>query len=115
VRYAEQVDPGAALERYASRDIVYLFGANDTDPGHSQLDTTCAAEAQGRHRAERGVNYVRYLRHLAGPLGNVAHRAFEVEGVGHNHRLMFRSTCGAGVLFDAAAAPPSVASCREIR
>jgi pimeloyl-ACP methyl ester carboxylesterase len=115
VRYAAQVDPGAALERYASRDVVYLFGENDTDPNDSQLDTTCAAAAQGRHRVERGVTYVRYLRHISGGLGNLAHRAFEVEGVGHNHRSMFRSTCGVEVLFDVTATRAGAAACREIR
>jgi hypothetical protein len=115
VRYAAQVDPGAALERYASRDVVYLVGANDTDPNHSQLDTTCAAAAQGRHRVERGLNYVRYLHHIAGRLGSIGQRAFEVEGVGHDHRSMFRSTCGVEALFDAASAVRGAAACREIR
>jgi pimeloyl-ACP methyl ester carboxylesterase len=114
VRYAAQVDPGAAFERYASRDVVYLFGANDTDPNHSQLDTTCAAAAQGRHRAERGLNYVRYLRHISG-LGNLMQRAFEVDGVGHDHRSMFRSTCGVQALFEATTAPAGAAACQEIR
>jgi hypothetical protein len=115
VRYAAQVDPGTALERYASRDVVYLFGENDTDPNHSQLDKTCAAAAQGRHRVERGLTYVRYLRHISGQLGNLAQRAFEVEGVGHNHRSMFRSACGVEVLFDITSARPGAAACREIR
>lgn len=114
-RYAAQVDPGAALERYASRDVVYLFGANDTDPNHTQLDTTCAAAAQGRHRVERGMNYVRYLHHIAGQLGSIGQRAFEVEGVGHDHRSMFRSTCGMDAVFEAAAALRGAAACREIR
>lgn len=114
VRYAAQVDPGAALERYASRDVVYLFGANDTDPNHSQLDTTCAAVAQGRHRVERGMNYVRYLHHVGGQNGNIVPRAYEVDGVGHDHRSMFRSACAVSVLFEAAA-PTGAATCREIR
>jgi hypothetical protein len=114
VRYAAQIDPGAALERYASRDVVYLFGANDNDPNHSQLDTTCAAAAQGRHRVERGVNYVRYLHHIAGRVGNIGQRAFEVAGVGHDHRSMFRSACGVEVLFETPARP-GAAACREIR
>jgi hypothetical protein len=43
-------------------------------------------------------------------------RAFEVDGVGHNHRSMFRSTCAVEALFDAATtAPPGAAACREIR
>ncbi len=113
VRYAAQVDPGAAFERYASRDVVYLVGANDTDPNHSQLDTTCAALAQGKHRLERGLTYTRYLKHIAGQHGNIAHRAFEVEGAGHNHRAMFRSTCGVEALFEVAAALRG-AACREI-
>jgi hypothetical protein len=115
VRYAAQVDPGAALERYASRDVVYLFGENDTDPDHDQLDKTCAAVAQGRHRVERGLNYVRYLQHISGRLGNLAQRAFEVEGVGHNQRSMFRSACGVEALFEVATALAGAAACREIR
>jgi pimeloyl-ACP methyl ester carboxylesterase len=115
VRYAAQVDPGAAFERYGLRDVVYLLGASDTDPVHPQLDRTCAAMAQGKQRLERGLNYAAYLRYLGGMRGNIVPRAYEVDGVGHNQRRMFRSACGAHALFDVAATPHAAATCRELR
>jgi hypothetical protein len=114
-RYAAQVDPGSALERYGSRDIIYLLGANDTNPAHPQLDRTCAAMAQGKQRLERGLNYAAYLRYLGGVAGNIVPRAFEVDGVGHNQRRMFRSVCGVQALFEGAAAPAGAATCHKVQ
>jgi hypothetical protein len=113
-RYAAQRDPGAALERYGLRDVIYLLGTNDTNPAHPQLDRTCAAMAQGRHRLERGLNYAAYLRYLGGMRGNIVPHVYEVDGVGHSQRRMFRSACGVQALFDSAAAPPGAAACREM-
>jgi pimeloyl-ACP methyl ester carboxylesterase len=115
VRYAAHIDPGAAFERYALRDVIYLFGENDNDPDHSQLDKTCAARAQGAHRMERGLSYLSYLRHISGSRENLAHRAYEVSGVGHSQRRMMRSACGVESLFEKAAALTGAAACREIQ
>ncbi|WP_440217201.1 hypothetical protein [Chromobacterium piscinae] len=97
-RYARQpVSPAALRTAYLSRDIVYLLGTADTDLTGSQLDTTCAAEAQGATRFERGLNY---LRTLPPPGEGGGQRLFEVPGVGHHSAAMFASECGRYALFD---------------
>ena len=97
----------AALETtYISRRVTYLLGSDDNDPHGPEIDKTCAAEAQGATRLARGANYFRYLRsrHNTG----LEHRVFVVNGVAHNARAMFTSTCGVDSLFETGA-------CREAR
>jgi pimeloyl-ACP methyl ester carboxylesterase len=48
--------------RYAARDVTYLLGTADTIPNEWDLDTSCAAEAQGPYRFARGKNYIAYMR-----------------------------------------------------
>jgi pimeloyl-ACP methyl ester carboxylesterase len=87
------------LERsYFARNVVVLLGTADTDPNHPDLDTSCAAEAQGPNRLERGKAYFRYerLQH-ADPH---PHLFWLVPGVGHDDTSMFNSTCGIAALFD---------------
>ena len=89
----------AALERrYVQRDVTYLLGGADTDPQHPALDVTCAGEAQGPYRYVRGLNYVAMLRARDGD--RLRHRVLTVDGVGHDGRRMFMSTCGQAALFD---------------
>ncbi|WP_047249595.1 hypothetical protein [Chromobacterium subtsugae] len=96
--YARQpVNPAALRSAYLSRDIVYLLGSADTDPAEPELDTGCAAEAQGATRFERGLNYLRALPPARGGGGQ---RLFEVSGVGHHSAAMFASECGRYALFD---------------
>lgn len=113
VRYAGQLDGAALFKRYAARDVTYLLGTADNDPAHPQLDQSCGARAQGSDRLERGRNYIRYERHLAGADTTLNRRRFEVIGVGHTQARMFGSQCGAASLFGAAAQTnASAAACR---
>jgi pimeloyl-ACP methyl ester carboxylesterase len=89
----------AALEhRYAQRDVTLLLGGADCDPQHPALDRSCAAQAQGAHRLERGLAYARYMaaRH---PDGLKAHRAFVIDGVGHDAKGIFASAQGLAAVF----------------
>jgi len=89
----------ATLERrYVRRDVTYLLGGADTDPHHPALDVTCAGEAQGPYRYARGLNYFAMLRSRDGD--RLRHRVLTVDGVGHDERRMFMSTCGQAALFD---------------
>lgn len=83
---------------YFARDVVVLLGTADTDPHHPDLDVSCAGEAQGPNRLERGKAYFRYeqlQRADAHP-----HAFWLVPGVGHDDTPMFNSTCGIAALFD---------------
>jgi hypothetical protein len=87
-------------QRYARSDVIYLLGEGDCDPQHQALDRSCAANAQGPHRLARGLAYFDYLcrRHP-----QLAHRCWQVPGVGHNGQRMFNSAEGLLALFDAKA------------
>ena len=87
-------------QRYARSDVIYLLGEGDCDPQHQALDRSCAANAQGPHRLARGLAYFEYLRRRHPRL---AHRCWQVPGVGHNGQGMFNSAEGLLALFDAKA------------
>jgi pimeloyl-ACP methyl ester carboxylesterase len=92
------VGPVEGLEaRYINRDVVYLLGEADTDPNSPLLDRSCAAEAQGESRLERGMLFDLYLEQRHPNL--LRHRIFSVPGVGHDQRRMFGSVCGLAALF----------------
>ncbi len=99
VRYAGNLDSAALFRRYAARDVTYLLGTADNDPEHRSIDKLCGARAQGSFRLERGRNYIRHERHLAGSNIKLNRRAFEVIDVDHDQARMFGSTCGARLLF----------------
>ncbi len=60
-----------ARVHYASADIVYLEAANDSGTGKGTysriLDKSCAAQAQGTFRLQRGLAYAAYDRQLIAP------------------------------------------------
>jgi pimeloyl-ACP methyl ester carboxylesterase len=88
----------ADFERaYVGRDIVYLLGAQDIYPSGEDIDTTCAAKAQGSCRLFRGHAYFAYMQRRN---PGITHRLHEVPGAGHSAGQMFRSPCGVAVLFD---------------
>nr|CUV11793.1 conserved protein of unknown function [Ralstonia solanacearum] len=113
VPYAAGMDGRTLFRRYAQRQVTYLVGSNDNDPGHRELDKTCSAEAEGPTRLDRARNYLRYERYLAGARKSVRHEAHEVIGVGHDQARMFGSRCGAQAVFGLpAAANAAGAACR---
>ncbi|WP_433476205.1 hypothetical protein ACQPZP_03655 [Spirillospora sp. CA-142024] len=84
------------FDRYIERDVIYLLGEEDADPGAALLEVHPAAEAQGRTRRERGEFYHRYLRHKA---RRDVHKLVYVPGVGHDAAAMFGSPQGREHLF----------------
>jgi pimeloyl-ACP methyl ester carboxylesterase len=99
-----QVTAARAEATYVTQNIVYLLGTADVDPQHPELDRSCAAEAQGATRLERGRAYIDALRVREG--GHFAQRVVEVPGVGHSGRAMFTSVPGVATLFGDSAADP---------
>jgi hypothetical protein len=81
---------------YIERDVVYLVGVQDADPGAVLLEVHPAAEAQGPTRLERAVNYHAYLEHKA---GRPVHELVIVPGVGHDATELFSSPRGRACLF----------------
>ena len=98
VPYLRDGPAAAMIGRFLARDVVYLLGAEDRDPGHRFLDRTCSARLQGPHRLGRGQNYFNYLKLLSGE-AELKHRLIEVPGVGHDNRAMFGSAAGRAALF----------------
>jgi len=96
--YAGTIDGVTLARKYAARDVTYLLGGADVDPHAPFLDRTCAAEAQGASRLERGERYIRALRLIVGtaPFNQVL---CVLPGIGHEARVLFSSACGARVLF----------------
>jgi hypothetical protein len=82
---------------YAAADVIYLLGTDDTDPKQADLDTSCAGEAEGPERLDRGKAYFRYLkgRHLE----NFQQQLWFVRGVAHVGSRMVESPCAVTAVF----------------
>ena len=81
----------AIVERYATRDVVYLAGELDV-----LWNGDCEARMQGDCRLRRSENFFKSLREI---YGRQVHRRFVVSGVHHDHCLMFQSPEGRFALF----------------
>jgi hypothetical protein len=79
-------------------DVIYLMGTDDTDPEQADLDTSCAGEAEGSERLERGKSYFRYLksRHPQ----DLTQQLWFVRGVAHVGSLMVESPCAIAAVFE---------------
>lgn len=91
-----------ARERYRSADVHYLEGEEDQGKGPKRywriLDKSCAANAQGQSRLERGRNYERYDREVLKP--SRPHTLTVVPECAHDVRCVFPSAEGRQVLFN---------------
>jgi len=97
--YMSSLDAEAMIQRFVSRDVVYLLGESDTDPEDSSMDTGCEAELQGAQRLERGTNFWQSLQRVVG-LSILRHQSLvTVPGVGHDGHDMFISEAGQAALF----------------
>lgn len=92
---------GAALEQaYLGRSVTYLLGMLDnaatTAADYADLDVTCAAEAQGPFRYQRGLAFYAYATALldAGPS-----KLFTVPGCAHSAPCVFQSDAGIAAVF----------------
>jgi hypothetical protein len=83
---------------YVGADVIYLLGTDDTDPAQADLDTSCAGEAQGPERLDRGKAYFRYLKNRHPE--DLRHRLWFVPGVAHMGSRMVESPCAIAAVFD---------------
>ncbi len=89
--------PAADVESaYIARKVTYLLDADDEDPDRSDLDKTCAGEAEGPNRLQCGINYFQHLqsRHSTG----FNQRLLLVHAANSSYRL-YASACGRDALF----------------
>ena len=111
--YAALQPLNRSLDRFPSRDVVYLVGQNDTcndglpvcnadcwqrDNGcfRNEMDTRCPAMLEGPWRKLRAHLYMRYLNHF---YGRATHHLDEIPGVGHNASAMFEAPVALGHIF----------------
>ena len=85
-------------DAYAAKDVVYLLGADDTDPQQKDLDVTCAGEMEGPTRLARGRIFYAWL-HRRHPQVWKQH-LWMVPGVAHSGPKMITSQCGVAALFE---------------
>lgn len=81
----------AIVQRYATRDIIYLAGEMDVLPNGD-----CQAQLQGPYRRKRSEHFFASLQEV---YGHQVHHRLVVAGVYHNHALMFQSPEGQVALF----------------
>ena len=95
----------AQFAQYATQRVTYLQGGADVLTGGKashDLDTSCAAEAQGPNRFQRSTHFSNYV-HAHFP--NAPQYRVVVPGVGHDNGTMFGSAQGLVALFHPAAVP----------
>lgn len=92
--YIATLTVGTIRRQYVKRDVTYLLGDLDTLQD-SDLDKSCAAQAQGPNRRERGLIFWNYMRAEF----QAGHQIVVVPRCGHNAACMFTSQTGARVLF----------------
>ena len=83
---------------YAKADVIYLLGTDDTDPAQADLDTSCAGEAEGPDRLDRGKSYFRYLRSRHPQ--DFGQQLWYVRGVAHVGSRMVESPCAIAAVFE---------------
>ncbi|MEM6638978.1 MAG: hypothetical protein AAF610_03665 [Pseudomonadota bacterium] len=77
--------------QYRQRDVVYLIGDEDNDPGHASLPSGCAGNLQGAHRLARSRAY---FNHLVQHFGRDLMRRQQnvvIPGADHSGGKMLRS------------------------
>jgi pimeloyl-ACP methyl ester carboxylesterase len=93
--YALRLTEEGIRERLVGRDVAYLLGTADT--GDEQLDMSCGAMLQGRHRYARGLALFAFLNTFYPQHG---HQLFEIAGVAHSSSGIYKSEIGREVLFE---------------
>jgi len=87
-------------EAYLGRNITYLLGTLDnaatTVADYADLDITCAGEAQGPFRYQRGLAFYAYVQDLTDAGTS---QLFTVAGCGHSPSCVFGSDAGVAAVF----------------
>jgi hypothetical protein len=89
-------EPSAAqiLARFPSRTVTYLLG--DADTKHDNLDDSCAAALQGKHRFDRGKTFLAFMNAF---FPAHRHKLVIVPGGTHSASAMYTSPAGKQVLY----------------
>lgn len=88
--YMGEVGELTLRRRFSERRVIYLLGDADNDPRSSSMDRSCAAQAGGPTRFQRGLRYWAYLPSVFGPSIQTRHRLIVVPRVSHNVHAMFQ-------------------------
>ena len=94
--YLSQVPVDFMTLEYLTRDVIYVLGESDTDPGDG-LDQDCPAVVQGPYRFARGLNFKAYLDQ---EFPYHTHRMLTVPGVSHTERGIYTSPNGISAVFN---------------
>lgn len=94
--YASQLTDPEIVGQYPRKEIVYVLGANDTDPNGDYVNQDCPYSLQGPQRLARGTNY---YEHMLKYFPDNYHRRLVVPGVGHQRYQMYGSMEAAVALF----------------
>lgn len=79
----------ATLKKSLDREFVLMLGELDVDPNRSDLRRTPEAMAQGRHRFERGQNFIKEAQARAAELGaSLRWRVVHVPDAAHENSKM---------------------------
>lgn len=92
--YSNQFSKSELIEQFLARDVHYFLGSEDRYQD-SNLDTSCSAKIQGKHRLERGLNFFNFLN---GFFPGHNHQSAIVAGVGHDAEAMYESASVKDVL-----------------
>lgn len=93
--YAAGLRPEDVRRQFAARDVTYLAGELDTQPGDPNLDKSCPAQAQGPNRRERAVIFWNYMKSRFG----ASHRFAIAPGCGHSAICVFAGPAGVRAVF----------------
>jgi len=92
--------PTQLEQAYVARRVTYLLGMLDdaatTAADYADLDVTCAAEAQGAFRYQRGLAFYAYATGLLDAGGSAL---FTVPGCAHSAPCVFQSDAGIAAVF----------------
>ena len=77
-----------ALRAALDKKLLFFLGDEDNDPDHPSLRRTEEAMGQGRHRFERGLNFLSEAEQQAKRLGITRKWTKHiVKGVGHDYEV----------------------------
>jgi pimeloyl-ACP methyl ester carboxylesterase len=84
-----ELSDDAALQHYLAAPLTLCLGLADTNPQHSELDRSVAAEKEGKFRLERGRACFAFAQNLAKARGWTFNwRKVEVPGIAHKGGAM---------------------------
>jgi hypothetical protein len=96
------------IERYRSRDVIYLAGELDV-----LQNGDCEDRMQGDYRLMRSAHFFQSLQHIYNDTTTMTHRRSVVKGVHHDHCLMFQSPEGRAAFFGTTANDDAAATLVE--